>query len=81
MELKDTTTTCKGSRGDNPPQRYLQNLGRRVQTPPRHGQRTPPFYQFKMKFEILDRLFEADPEGENRSLDRSITRLCNELGY
>lgn len=39
------------------------------------------FFQFKIKFEILDRLFEADPEGENRSLDRSITRLCNELGY
>ena len=40
-----------------------------------------PFGLFKAKALRLDGLFASDPEAKNRSIDRTITNLCNELGY
>lgn len=40
-----------------------------------------PFEKFRMKFNSLNRMFDADPEGKNRSYDKPIQQLCNELGY
>jgi len=39
------------------------------------------FALFKSKFIRLSQLFDSDPNGANRSLDRVICDLCNELGY
>jgi hypothetical protein len=40
-----------------------------------------PFGQFRLKFDRLNRMFEADPDSKNRSYDRPIMELCNQLGY
>lgn len=40
-----------------------------------------PFEMFRMKFNRLNNMFEADPDGRNKAYDRPIMEICNALGY
>ena len=40
-----------------------------------------PFELFRTKYRLLNRYFAQDPKAKDRTLDRDIYRLCNELGY
>lgn len=63
----------KGYEGRTWLQEYKYHLGM-------VGNSALPFERFKLKFNILNNMFEADPDGKNSNYDKPIMQICNTLG-